>query len=348
MTPARDPASDVNNFDLLRFCFAAIVVLVHAHILSERPELEFLSKYLSTEFAVQAFFVASGALVFMSYERSSSLRTYFEKRGRRILPAYVAIVLLSAFGGAFVTSLPLQSYFSGDWLRYVAANLAFLNFLHPTLPGLFEGNPLREVNGALWTLKIEVAFYLFVPLLGWAMRRMPAVSLLAALYALSVLYNEALLAMQRATGHEIYAVLARQFPGQLSYFVGGVVLYRYFGAFAKRRHLLLALAAAALAVDATFHVPGLRPAALALIVMYLAYFAPYLGNFGRYGDFSYGLYVVHFPTVQLFVAAGAFALVPAGALFAVLGIVLAVSAVFWHLIERPALKRGSHYIVATR
>jgi len=196
MTPARNPASDANNFDLLRFCFAAIVVLVHSHILSKRPELAFLSEYLSTELAVQAFFVASGALVFMSYERSSSLRTYFEKRARRILPAYVAIVLLCAFGGAFVTSLPLQRYFSGEWLRYVAANLAFLNFLHPTLPGVFDGNPLREVNGALWTLKIEVAFYLFVPLLGWAMRRMPSLALLAALYVLSVLYNEGLLAMQ--------------------------------------------------------------------------------------------------------------------------------------------------------
>ena len=63
-----------------------------------------------------------------------------------------------------------------------AANLIFLNFVHPTLPGVFEGNQLSEVNGALWTLKIEVMFYAAVPLLAWAFRKLGRLPVIAAVY----------------------------------------------------------------------------------------------------------------------------------------------------------------------
>ena len=42
--------------------------------------------------------------------------------------------------------------------------------MEPNLPGVFAGNTVTEVNGALWTLKIEVMFYLILPLLVWLLR----------------------------------------------------------------------------------------------------------------------------------------------------------------------------------
>jgi peptidoglycan/LPS O-acetylase OafA/YrhL len=52
--------SHKNNFDLLRFAFAFTVLLVHSHVLSTQPQLAFLARYLSSEIAVQGFFVVSG------------------------------------------------------------------------------------------------------------------------------------------------------------------------------------------------------------------------------------------------------------------------------------------------
>ena len=163
-----------NNFDLLRLVFASSVVFWHAYSLSRQRELEPLALLFSADLAVKAFFVVSGYLVVMSCERSSSVGDYAARRARRIYPAYAAVVLGCAIGAAFLSTLPLAEYFDARVLRYLAANLVFLNFLAPTLPGVFEGQPYTEVNGALWTLKIEVMFYVFVPVLVLLVRRMGA------------------------------------------------------------------------------------------------------------------------------------------------------------------------------
>ena len=52
----------------------------------------------------------------------------------------------------------------------VTGDYQFLNFAHPNLPAVFANNSMQAVNGALWTLKIEVLFYISVPLLVWLFR----------------------------------------------------------------------------------------------------------------------------------------------------------------------------------
>jgi peptidoglycan/LPS O-acetylase OafA/YrhL len=159
----RNPRLTRNNFDVLRLVFAGSICLVHAYVLSGFHELAGIVRILSSAVAVEGFFVVSGFLIFMSYERSSSLASYIGKRVRRIYPAYFTVVMLSALGLVAVSSKSFGEYFSFAWVKYVFANLAFLNFMQQTLPRVFELNNLSAVNGALWTLKIEVMFYLIVP-----------------------------------------------------------------------------------------------------------------------------------------------------------------------------------------
>jgi peptidoglycan/LPS O-acetylase OafA/YrhL len=128
--------------------FAFIVLLVHSHAISGQAELSFVS-YLSSGLAVKSFFVISGFLITMSYEQTNNIQLYLSKRLRRILPAYVFVVAVSAFGLALLSNMPLNEYFSLSWVKYLVSNLLFLNFLQPTLPGVFENNPLPAVNGAL-------------------------------------------------------------------------------------------------------------------------------------------------------------------------------------------------------
>lgn len=334
-----------NNFDLLRFLFASTVMLVHAHVLSRQPELAFLSRWLSSEVAVRAFFVVSGLLVFMSYDKTRNLARYAEKRLRRIYPAYFTVVAGCAVLLFFASRAGLGEYFGPGVAKYLAANLAFLNFLWPSLPGVFEGNGLSEVNGALWTLKIEVMFYVAVPVVAWMFGRLGRLRVIVGIYVLSVLYVWVFERLAVESGSEIYLVIGRQLPGQLSYFMVGALWYYYYG-FLERHAAGIAVAALALMLLHRFlPMPWLEPLWLGTLVV-LAGFYLYAGNFGRFGDFSYGIYILHFPILQLMTQAGLFAWSPFGALALACATVVGAAVLLWHLVERPFLNRASHYVAA--
>jgi peptidoglycan/LPS O-acetylase OafA/YrhL len=332
-----------NNFDLLRLLFASIVCVVHAHQLSGMSDLAWVTRALSSAVAVKAFFVVSGYLIFMSYDRSSSIWSYAQKRVRRIYPAYFTVVILCALGFAFVSQNSWSEYFSGAWFKYVAANLVFLNFLKQDLPGVFDANKLQAVNGALWTLKIEVMFYLSVPLFAYVFKRVGRLRSLALLYLLSILYAFFCSQLAEISGRPLYEELGRQLPGQLCYFMAGA--FYYFYASELKLHMLkLAFGAlAVLGINFVYAVPVLAPFALATLVVFASTYRP-LGNFGKYGDFSYGVYILHFPIIQLLIQQGVLQDSPWLFLLMVLCLTGVGAVAMWHLVEKSFLSRGSHYV----
>ena len=259
-----------NNFDLLRFLFAVTVLLVHSYVLSDAHALSILSKLLSSELAVKCFFIVSGFLIFMSYENTDHNGQFFLKRARRIYPAYFSVVLLCVLFGSVFATCSFSEYWSFPTLKYIIANLIFLNFLQPNLPGLFEGNTLQAVNGALWTLKIEVMFYLFVPLAVMAFRRFGRLRVLFFLYISSVVYSLIVFEIARRTGVGAFLELQRQLPGQLTYFIAGATGYYYLEYLIKRAVWLVALALVAFALQAWLPWLAVEPLAIGILVVYFA------------------------------------------------------------------------------
>jgi peptidoglycan/LPS O-acetylase OafA/YrhL len=335
-----------NNFDLLRLLFAGTVLLVHAYELSGFHQLSIFASVLSSAVAVKAFFVVSGFLIFMSFERSETTIDYARKRIRRIYPAYFAVVILCATFLLTVSSRNISDYFSFTWLKYVFTNLVFLNFLQPTLPGVFDLNKISTINGALWTLKIEAMFYLTVPIFVFAFRKFSHFWVLILVYCLSVAYAEFLAATAERTGSGIYVELGRQLPGQLSYFMAGAFLYYFLPLFERRVVYFLAASVLTLSVNLFFPLPVLEPFALAVIVVFFGLFL-YAGNFGKYGDFSYGVYILHFPLIQLLLFSGWFRESPWYFLIASISITSVAAIAMWHLIEKRFLVRKGHYISVT-
>jgi peptidoglycan/LPS O-acetylase OafA/YrhL len=337
-----------NNFDLLRFLFAFIVFLVHSYVLSGAETLSILSQLFSSAIAVKCFFVVSGFLIFMSYENSSDTTLFFMKRARRIYPAYLSIVLICAVLGSLFSTYSMSEYWSLPALKYIAANLIFLNFLQPNLPGLFENNSLQAVNGALWTLKIEVMFYLFVPIAVMAFRKFGRLAVISALYIASVLYSVVIIELVRRTGVDSYMELQRQLPGQLTFFLAGAACYYYFQYLAKYGLWLLVLAMVAFILRAWLPWVVIEPVALGIVVVYFACLFPCMGNFGKYGDFSYGMYIVHFPILQVLISFSLFKESPWLMLGISCALILTVAVLFWNFIEKPFLRKSSHYVAVNQ
>jgi peptidoglycan/LPS O-acetylase OafA/YrhL len=320
-------ASRFNSFDGLRLVGASAVLVSHAFPLTARHEPTFGRSTLGT-LGVYLFFAISGFLITQSWVREPDLRLYLAKRALRILPALIAVLVLTAFVlGPLVTTLPVGDYLSsaGPW-KFVFRNIIMLP--GSGLPGVFKGNPYpNAVNGSLWTLTNEVHAYLIVALIGLAglyRRRLLALVALVGVVALSKHYGN-------AGGHGIVE------PRLMIEFACGSALYLWRERIPWRAPVAVALVLVSLATPGS----DLGFAALLLTIpylaIYLAYRLPTAGRWiTRHGDFSYGLYLWAFTLQQLLTywwptitPWESIPLVAAGATCAAIA--------SWHLVERPSL-----------
>lgn len=287
-----------NCFDFLRFFFAADIMLAHLSELSQNKNLIFLSNYTNSFIGVSGFFVISGFLVSKSFTNTDSLKSYFIKRAKRILPAYFFVLILAVlFLSVFSTYSFIDYFINIDIIKYLIWNALFLNFVHPNLPGLFQDNLTTVVNGSLWTLKVEEGFYIILPIIFYLIKKTKkAFIVLLSIYFLSIVYtffmNEIILK----------PVLARQLPGYMAYFATGIFLYLNFKYILEYKTPLLIIAIVSIYLTRMLElqIDFIYPAAFGIFVIIVAYSLPMLNNFGKYGDFTYGIYIFHFPIIQVF------------------------------------------------
>lgn len=319
-----------NNFDFLRVLLAFIVFLGHLGTLSASAELK-IFEHSPIEIAVFGFFVVSGFLIARSYDRSSSLKSYLKKRILRIVPAYLLVVFLCAILLSLVSTLSLYDYFTNSQVyKYLFWNSLFLNFKAPWLPGVF-GN--QAVNGALWTLKVEMCYYFCVPLLFLLFgknNKYRNISL-AVIYFLSLIYLNYFESLHKMS-------LAKQIPGVLCYFIPGMLIYFNFDKFIKYKNSLFIVAIMTVWIDLIFDIKLVSPMMIGIIVLYIAYSFKFLNNFGKYGDFTYGIYIFHFPIIRTFTTLGLFEHYnPFVMALICMLVVIGVGVSSWHFYEKKFL-----------
>ena len=287
-----------NCFDFLRIVFAVNILLAHLGELSQNKNLYFLSNYTNAIIGIKGFFIISGFLVAKSYLNTPSLNQYFIKRVKRIVPAYIFVLLLTVLALAFFGKYSFLEYFKDiNVYKYLGWNLVFLNFMHPCLPGLFENNLICAVNGSLWTLKVEEGFYIVLPFIFYIIKKVkkPFIVLIT-IYFLSLLYWFLM------DDYFNKPLLAKQLPGYLAYFVVGIFLYLNLDFVLKNNKKLLLIAISMLTIShyMDLNINVFYPAVFGTLVIIAAYSLSFLNNFGKFGDFTYGIYIYHFPIIQLF------------------------------------------------
>ncbi len=337
-----------NNFNLIRFIAAALVLVSHSFPLTGDPNepLERFAGFSLGHLGVDVFFAISGYLVTGSLLSKRDLRGFLRARSRRIFPALAANALLVAtVVGALHTTLRPAEYFTrlGTW-RYALLNATTWPWgVEYALPGVFENVPVRGVvNGSLWSLPWELSLYAMLAVFGalalrarpWVDRaRLPAVFLAIAIAA--TLAHAANQALELTTSFAV-----SQGVRLLALFASGAAYFEYrdrvpLSARWFVASLLLFFASLALGGWAqAFYVLSLPYA-----ILWLAYRpAGPVRAWNRLGDYSYGLYLWAFP-IQQCVAAR----VPGVSQSAMVGIALPAALAFavasWHWLESPFLGR---------
>lgn len=301
------------NMDLVRYVLAFAVFLSHIQFLAGIEMWFPLTSYD----AVGGFFALSGFLMYHSYTKHHSFLRYTAQRARRILPPYIFIVVLCAFGLLFLSDLPPAVYLgsAGLW-EYLGANLAFLNWLQPYLPGVFKGaaNVAPYVNGSLWTMKVEWCLYFSVPLFVWLLgltfgkkrRRIGKSSLALMVIAISIIYRLVFYFLWLNTQKPIYDLLGRQIFSQLAFFYCGMYIYFHREWFMRHNLLMLLLGVVLYIVGSAGPIPMIlfTPVGLSVLVMSLSFIPKDIAVLRHRGNISYEIYLFHWPVIQTTVSLG--------------------------------------------
>ena len=331
--------SEKNCFDFLRFIFAFSVFCSHFCVSTGNNLIKWP---ISASMGVSGFFVISGFLIMKSYYRSSGLVDYGLKRIKRIFPAYMLTVVLCAFLFSFVSSLSFSDYFSSTtFYKYLFANLSFLNFIQPTLPGVFESNHLPYVNASLWTIKVELSLYAVVPLLVLFVKKKP-IKLFVSVYILSFVFSWIMTYFSNKFDNSLLLLLRRQFLGQIIYFISGVILLFYFDQIKTQTKWLVPVSILVVVLKYYFSFLLLDlfyPFCFTVLIIWFAYYFKKLSIFSKYGDCSYGFYLFHFPVIQLFIHFGWLKQNPVLLFVVCFCVILSLSYLSWHLLEKKFLKR---------
>ena len=137
-------------------------------VFGQEVSLDFLLR--SGYLWVDGMMLLSGFLLYLPYAQAGNklpgVGAFYKRRLIRILPSYLLCVI-----PLFILACARGQYDSAlDAGKDLAAHLTFtFNLFRST----YFYSP---INGALWTIAVEMQFYLLFPLLAWAYRKAPLVT----------------------------------------------------------------------------------------------------------------------------------------------------------------------------
>ncbi len=325
-----------NNFDFIRLAAAICVLVSHMFALMGRSEPMAAGDHSLGNIGLLTFFAVSGYLVATSWMRDPALSRFALRRFLRIWPALAVVLLICAIVIAPIFWRGPVPYSSHGALVY----LANLFPLHPYREmTVFVGQPHTELNGSLWTIPIEIWCYILLALAGFFLRwrvtfAIPLVMALLFGYFVFVYGGEARLASANGKFGMLFLSV---YLG--SFFVMGSFLYLFEKPVTDNPIICLAIfAAAAILLFFGQSMLGLWFGLPLFVILVGRSSWPVVRNAGRFGDFSYGIYLYAWPVQQIVVRLLGVhrPFVPMCA--ATLAIVLMLAFASWHLIEKRALR----------
>ncbi len=283
---------------------------------------------------VNFFFIISGFVIGMTLERCRNPGEFFIRRLARLWPAMLACSIITFAGLSIIPCAPFPAR-----VPDLAPGLLFIS---PAILNRLFHAKLNWLDGAYWSLFVEVCFYAWAGFLFFTFRTRFAAAFLGVLVLSAVpLFFEGPVAAAASI-----ALISRYMP----WFCAGMGFYLLHAK--KQRQLATSLIVASAALLAVQAFRGARPAELVFAAAFFAAFLAFLHLpravrlFGSapitaIGEASYSLYLLHqFLGVSLiaYLATGHGAWTVIYALL-VMATMVAVALAVYRLWELPAKER---------
>ena len=341
-----------NNFDLIRL-FAALQVVIH-HLIShleikETPEL--LLSILSYFPGVPIFFFISGFLISKSYENNSVITEYIKNRILRIYPALIVCLFLTLFSIYIVGYFDNKSFSGLEFIAWVFGQMTFVQFYNPDFMRDFGTGVM---NGSLWTISVELQFYIIMPILYGLFSLVNGKNSNRNLFFLIIIFLLfhiiKFLYQHEYADHLLYKLFSLSFLPWIWMFLVGIIFQKNFIFFyhllsGKIFYILLLylLIAYSFTNYLGFNVwdekIGMNPFLFLFLVAVIFSFAySFIGLSNmllRKNDISYGVYIYHIPIINLLIYYGYFGGV---SVFIAFITTLLFALMSWFFVERNSMK----------
>lgn len=350
---------DINNhLNFFRLLFALQVVYMHSTEWLKIPLLwgGHVDKFLRLFPGVPLFFLVSGFLITDSYLNSRNLKEYFIKRVLRIYPALFVNILvleLAMYVGKNFNDISVLKYVEYFVLYVVTAASGIAGFIIGikndalyNYDGFFSSYP----SGVLWTLSVELSFYIVLPFILCIRKAIVRNLLLVFLFFTSMIIP-AIADENFYSASNLNKLLELICLPFLWIFIIGMVMRLYwldikkylvgYGLYYIALYLIFCFAAIEFGSGLGAYKRGLEISTvfqiflLALVIFSMAFSYTNL-KIARSTDLSYSTYLYHMLIVQILISLGF-----SGSLWLYLIVVaatLTVAYVSWNFIEKPALK----------
>lgn len=288
------------DIQIMRGIAVLVVVLYH---------LEF-SLFRNGFLGVDIFFVISGFLMAILYQKGQ-VAHFYKRRASRLLPAYFATIIFTLVASALITLAADHSQVVTQslWASVFSSNIGFWTQSSYFSPKFF--NPLLH----LWSLGVEIQFYIIVPFLFWLYSKskwsIPLILISSLLGAVAIS-----LVLNTKTSFFLTPFRVWQF------LAGAFVAYIFTnkGAILNKKPLIGLISLVVLTFLVLFYPINIKnysvilghPGLVTLLttimtVLILAYGLPSsmmnsrVGRLlAKLGDWSYSIYLAHFPVIVLF------------------------------------------------
>ncbi len=325
----RDSLLTNNYLTPVRWMLALMVMIGHAWFTSTGFEPLRIHDWSASYMAVNGFFILSGLLIAKSLNSGSSRLRFTLSRYVRILPglAFLLLAYILYFGPLFTAGYGDTTH-DLDLIGY-ALQVFALQDPEATPGTIFANNEVHAFNGALWTIRFEIIAYFVAALLVWFRLIKGPVSACLSFVAFTTAYFLALYFFENSGARAGLRLMSAFSLGIMLWYVPTLrrIDWLYTG-FLVMVFLAFGWTSA-----------GEILANLALAAIILQFGLPRVANpvVNKLPDFSYGIYLWHYPLMQAILVA--YPDISPLALFGLaLPPTLLISAISWYCIERPSLR----------
>jgi len=338
----------MNNFNLIRLFAAFQVLILHSLHYLQLPYFNTFQDLLRLFPGVPIFFFTSGFLISKSYDNKPDLSEYFRNRALRIFPALIVCTILALLS-VYISGYLMTEHVS--FFRIVALFLGQITILQFYNPDFMRGFGTGVLNGSLWSITVELQFYVVVPVMYWVLskfRKSQEFIIVVVTIAFLLLYIFYSLVGGQDNVHLMIKLLGVSFIPWVWMFLVGFLFQRNFTTLhiwlkGKSGILLAVYIVASYLSNRFLHwqlgnvINPLLFLILACLVFSLAYTLPETCKklMGK-NDISYGLYIYHIPVINIFMYNYLTGQIKYYA-FALITIVI-MATISWNCVEKPFLR----------